>query len=109
LNKIRQAWSEELPKIPETALTEILSASHPRMKEINCCFWLFRWLHRVEMPTATLLGDYCFGRFSHHLAALDNVAITDAFSDYLRKDTLRQKEFGDYLAFIRTLSPDTME
>ena len=107
MNKIRTAWSAELPPIPEAELAEIKATAAPELYEAAACFWLFRWLHRTETPAAALTGDYCFGRFSHHLAALDDVALTDAFADYLREDTLKQKDFGDYLAFLRGLFPDT--
>ena len=107
MDKIRAAWSAELPEIPEAALAEIKSNAVPELYEAAACFWLFRFLHRAETPAAALTGDYCFGRFSHHLAALDSVALTDAFAEYLREDTLNPKDFGDYLAFLRGLSPDT--
>ena len=107
MNKIRAVWSAELPPIPEAQLAEIKANAVPALYEAAACFWIFRFLHRVETPAAVLTGDYCFGRFSHHLAALDDVALTDAFAAYLREDTLRPKDFGDYLAFLRGLSPDT--
>ena len=100
-------WSAELPPIPEAQLAEIKIAATPEYYEAAGCFWLFRFLHRIETPVAALTGDYCFGRFSHHLAALDDVALTDAFADWLREDALSPKDFGDYLAFLRGLSPDT--
>lgn len=107
MNKIRAVWNAELPPIPEAELAEIKANAVPALYEAAACFWLFRFLHRVETPTAALTGDYCFGRFSHHLAALDSVALTDAFAAWLREDTLNPKDFGDYLAFLRSLSPDT--
>jgi hypothetical protein len=50
------------------------------------CFRLFRALHTrsEEFPAvATLLGDYFFSQFSLLLIPLDNVRLTEAFSDFL--------------------------
>jgi len=107
LHKIRQQWSNELPPFPEAQLEEIFSAAAPKLHQVGACFWLFRMLHRLDTPAAVLMGDYCFGRFSHHLAALNSVALTDAFAEFLRKDTFNQKDFGAYLAFLRGLAPIT--
>ena len=107
MNKIKSAWSAELPPIPEAELADIRAEAAPALYEAAACFWIFRFLHRVETPATALTGDYCFGRFSYHLAALDSVELTDAFAEYLREDTLKPKDFGDYLAFLRGLSPDS--
>jgi hypothetical protein len=72
-------------------------------RNVCCCFYLFRYLHRTPTPDATLTGDYCFARFSKHLSELDSVPMTDAFADYLREDTMRSRSLDEYLDFVRML------
>ena len=49
------------------------------------------------------MGDFCFGRFSSHMAGLDSVELTDIFSEYLRRDTLEPWGWEDYRDFVRGL------
>ena len=100
--KIRETWTPALPPVPERDLQEIAAVADGEFYEACACFWLFRCLHRSASPEATLEGDYCFGRFSHHLSALDSVALTDAFADFLRSDTVERQTMAQYLAFIRS-------
>lgn len=100
MNKIERIWSDSLPSFPAHDMEQIRAAADVRYFEVSACFWLFRFLHRFEDAMAALMGDYCFGRFSHHLAALDSVALTDAFSDWLKADTLKEMGIGEFLAFI---------
>lgn len=104
MTEIRKLWRSEFPPIPEEELALLSGAVGGTLAEAACCFWLFRILHRVKSPTAVLMGDYCFGRFSNHLAAMDHVELTRAFAAYLRKDTLREAGIGEYIEFIKTLS-----
>ena len=101
--KIKSHWSAALPPLPATELDMISDAVPLWLQEVSCCFWLFRCLHRIESPETVLMGDYCFSRFSVHLAELDSVALTDAFAAFLREDTLTTKDIDAYLAFLRGL------
>lgn len=103
MTELRRIWTGALPSWPDADLERIRAAAGP-LCETYACFWLFRLLHRYEDATATLAGDYCFGRFSHHLAAVDSVALTDAFADYLRRDTLEPAGLDEYLSFVRDSS-----
>lgn len=104
MTEIRKMWSRELPPIPEDELMEIRSAAEGILGEAACCFRLFRMLHRSESPLALLMGDYCFGRFSQHLARIDSVELTNAFADYLRQDVLGEQEMDGYIAFLKRAS-----
>ncbi len=73
-------------------------------------FFLFRRLHEMteaEPERATLLGDYFFSRFSHHLIPIDSTRLIDLFSEYLKEDTKRWFEKGEklvlseYLDFVK--------
>ena len=103
MTEIKRLWDESLPPFPETDIEAITSAAREEHIPVCCCFWLFRYLHTVESPAAVLLGDYSFGRFSSHLAALDSVALTDSFAEFLKTDTLRRSGLASYLAFVRQL------
>lgn len=62
------------------------------------CFYMFRKLHQMveDNPEgATLLGDYFFSRFSHHLIPIDSTRLIDKFSQYLAQDTQKGVE-GNY-------------
>lgn len=102
MTEIRKNWRGELPPIPEEELDRVCAAAGEKLAEGACCFWLFRFLHRVESPLAVLTGDYCFGRFSGHLALIDSVALTNAFGAYLKEDALRGKSLDEYLEFLKT-------
>ena len=80
------------------------AAGSDALTEAACCFRLFRLLHGLASPVAVLMGDYCFGRFSAHLAAIDSVELTDAFADFLKRDTLEPIDFGEYLKFVKRAS-----
>ena len=113
-------WSESgiaLPNAKERhlsadALAGLYDGEHAAELAAACqCFYYFRRHHAMtyKYPEwATLLGDYFFSQFSQNLISLDSVALTDAFADYLRNDTLLtefdslQGEEG-YLEFIRRL------
>ena len=80
------------------------------------CFYLFRKLHGMterEPERATLLGDYFFSRFSHHLIPIDNTRLIDLFSGYLKRDVKRVGKEGPsfdmegYLEFIRNAAKET--
>jgi hypothetical protein len=50
------------------------------------CFYIFQRLHHMveeEKENATLLGDYFFSRFSHHLIPIDSTKLIDRFSEFL--------------------------
>ena len=104
MTEIKQIWTGDLPPYPDADIALIRPAAGGELYEVYACFWLFRYLHRFEHTTAALAGDYCFGRFSHHLATLDNVELTDAFSAFLREDTLEARDIGAYLNFVRESS-----
>lgn len=104
MTEVRKLWTAELPPLPEEDLARIGALCPGEYYQICACFWLFRYLHGFPLPRAVLLGDYCFGRFSHHLAALDDVALTNAFAAYLKNDTLNGSSLPAYLAFIRDAS-----
>lgn len=101
MNESRKRWRETLLPWPEAALSAVRAAAPAALGEAAACFWLFRALHGVDAPEAALLGDYCFGRFSAHLAALDSVAWNDAFAAYLAVDALERRGLEAYLAFLR--------
>lgn len=104
MTELKHIWTGELPPCPDADLSLIRPAAGGDLYDVYACFWLSRYLHRFETATAALAGDYCFGRFSHHLAKLDSVALTDAFAAYLREDTLEPRGIGEYLAFVRESS-----
>lgn len=101
MNEIFKRWRGELLPWPGAALEKVRAAAPAALGDAAQCFWLFRALHGVESPDAALLGDYCFGRFSAHLAALDSVPWNDAFAAYLAADTLERRGLEGYLAFLR--------
>ena len=103
MNEIRSIWSDNLPIYPERDVKIIMDAVTADCRDVCCCFYLFRYLHRTSTPGATLAGDYCFARFSKHLSELDSIPMTDAFAEYLREDTISSKSFEKYLDFVRTL------
>ena len=104
MTEIRKLWSPDLPPIPEDELDMIERCAGPVLAQAAGCFWLFRCLHREPSQRRVLMGDYCFGRFSHHLAAIDSVELTNAFSDYLRSDTLRETDIKEFLRFTERAS-----
>ena len=104
MTEIRKHWTSELPPIPEDELALVRRNCHTSLGDAACAFWLFRFLHRVESPVAVLMGDYCFGRFSGHLAMIDSVELTNAFAAYLKQDVLLKKGMDDYLAFLKSVS-----
>lgn len=104
MTEIRKLWRSDFPPIPEEELALLGTAVDGVLGEAAGCFWLFRFLHRIKSPTATLMGDYCFGRFSYHLAAINHVELTRSFASYLRKDTLREAGIEEYIKFIKTVS-----
>lgn len=107
MTEIKRLWDDRLPLFPESDIEAITTAAREDLAPACCCFWLFRYLHRHESPKAVLLGDYSFGRFSAHLAALDSVALTDNFAEYLKNDVLFGMDLESYLDFIRLL-PEIM-
>ena len=103
MTEIKRQWDDSLPPFPKEDIEAITGAAREDHIPVCCCFWLFRYLHRQVGAKAVLLGDYCFGRFSAHLAALDSVALTDSFAGFLKTDTLRRSDLASYLAFVRQL------
>jgi len=103
LNDIKSLWSDSFPEYPEQNLEKIIDTASADNRNICCCFYLYRYLHRVPTPLATLTGDYCFARFSKYLSELDSVPVTDSFAEYLRKDTALSASFDHYLDFVRKL------
>lgn len=101
MNKLRSLWHSALPEFPVQDIEEISRVCSGEMYEASACFWLFRYLHRAGGADALLFGDYCFGRFSEHLSVLDDVPLTDAFAEYLRRDTLEAAGLDTYLRFLR--------
>ena len=99
MTELRKLWTDALPPFPEADVAAVRARAGERTAEVCACFWLYRYLHRCPTPDAVLMGDACFARFSRHLAALDDVALTDRFAEYLRQDTLEPKPFSDFLAF----------
>lgn len=100
MDKVREMWSPALPAIPESELVEVRGAAAEEYGDLCCCFWLFRYLHEVKSPDAALMGDYCFGRFSHHLAGIDSVSLTNEFSCWLQGDILNKKTMEEFLGFV---------
>lgn len=90
--------------MPEHELERIRKIKDGEFSQAAECFWLFRILHRYETAVAVLLGDYCFGRFSEHLSAMDSVALTNVYSAFLKKDTLTPGGIEEYIAFLREAS-----
>jgi len=88
--------------MPEGELELIAVAADGFMRQTAECFWLFRCLHRMATPDAVLMGDYCFGRFSAHLAAIDSVELTNAFAAFLKKDSLSPSGIDEYINFLKT-------
>lgn len=103
MTEIKRLWGPELPAFPGRETAAVLDAAPGGTGQAAACFWLFRYLHRHSGPDETLLGDYCFGLFSAHLALLDSVELNDAFSDFLRRDTLAERSLEDFLGFLRSL------
>lgn len=101
--EIRRLWSGELPPVPEAELERLRAAAGGRLYEACACFWLFRYLHGFEDAQCALMGDFCFGRFSSHMAGLDSVELTDAFAEYLRRDALERRTWDEYCGFVRGL------
>ena len=105
MTELRKLWKDTFPPIPEDEMELITAAAGDKaLSEAACCFRLFRILHSLARPGAVLMGDYCFGRFSAHLAAIDSVELTDAFADFLKRDTLESLDFGEYLKFVKRAS-----
>lgn len=103
MNKISSIWRDEFPPYPVQDLNQISDVAISTQREVCCCFFLYRYLHRHSTPRTTLAGDYCFARFSKYLAELDNVPLTDAFAEYLREDTADSKTMDSYLQFVSKL------
>ena len=103
MTEIKKLWKPELPPYPKEDISLICGEASARLREVCCCFWLFRYLHRFEEPLSALMGDYCFGQFSHHLTELDSVPITDAFAEYLRRDALSDAGLSAYVEFVQSL------
>ena len=99
-----EVWGDAAPAFPEADISEIAGRSAPEYYEVCCCFYLFRYLHGFDLPRTTLLGDYCFARFSRLLADLDSVYLNNAFARYLREDTAENAGLCKYLNFIEGLS-----
>ena len=104
LNEIKSIWHGGIPEYPEHDVNRIMEAVAADYRDVCCCFYLFRYLHRASTPGSTLTGDYCFARFSKHLSELDSIPMTDAFAEYLREDTALPRSLDNYLDFVRTLS-----
>lgn len=77
------------------------------------CYYLFRRLHEkaeLEPVRATLLGDYFFSRFSHHLIPVDSTLLIQRFSEFLTHQTEcaaegRNKfDLEGYKTFIKNVS-----
>lgn len=103
MTEIRRAWNDALPALPERELESLGETVSGGLYEACACFWLFRYLHGTESAECTLMGDLCFGRFSHHLAALDSVELTDAFAEFLRRDTVSGCGWEAYREFVSGL------
>ena len=104
LNEIKSMWTGDLPEYPEQDVDRIKDSVAADCRDVCSCFYLFRYLHNTPRPGSTLLGDYCFARFSKFLSELDSVPMTDAFAEYLREDTALPRSLDKYLDFVRTLS-----
>lgn len=104
MTEVRKLWTCDLPEMPEDELERIRDTGGGEFSQAAQCFWLFRILHRYETAVAVLLGDYCFGRFSEHLSALDNVALTNSYSAFLKKDTRTPGGIEEYIDFLREAS-----
>ena len=109
MTEIRKHWSAQLPPIPESDLAELRASADAHLADAACAFWLFRYLHRVESPLAVLTGDYCFGRFSRHLAQIDSVELTNAFAAYLKRDVLCEMRLDDYIEFLKSANRMTLK
>lgn len=103
MTEVKRLWPSALPRFPEADIERIFGFVSGELAQAAACFWLFRYLHRFPGADEALFGDYCFGRFSAHLAALDNVPLNDAFAAFLRRDTLKKHDFEEYLAFVELL------
>lgn len=103
MTEIRRLWNGALPPLPERELERLGAVTGGELFQVSACFGLFRYLHGTDDAECTLMGDFCFGRFSEHLARLDSVAMTDAFADYLRCDTVLRCDWKDYCDFVRGL------
>lgn len=103
MTEIKKLWGPAMPEFPERETAAVLDAASGETGQAAACFWLFRYLHRHPGPDETLLGDYCFGRFSEHLSKLDSVPLNDAFAEFLRRDTLEAQSLADYTSFLRAL------
>lgn len=103
MTEIRRLWKGALPPVPERELESLRALVGEELYEACACFWLFRYLHAAQDEERTLMGDFCFGRFSHHIARLDSVELTDAFAEYLRRDTVSGCDWDSYCDFVRGL------
>ena len=103
LNEIKSLWHDDIPEYPEQDVKIITDAVTANCRDVCCCFYLFRYLHQTPTPGATLVGDYCFARFSKYLSELDSIPMTDTFAQYLREDTMSSKSLENFLDFVRTL------
>ncbi len=103
MTEIRRLWNGALPPLPEGPLESLRELAGERLYQAAACFWLFRCLHAVQDGECTLMGDFCFGRFSRHMAELDSVELTDAFAEYLRQDTVSPCDWSDYCGLVRGL------
>ena len=103
MTEIRRLWNGALPPIPEGPLESLRALAGDELYEVCACFWLFRYLHGAEDEECTLMGDFCCGRFSKHMSDLDSVPLTDAFAEYLSRDTVLCRDWKDYCDFVRGL------
>lgn len=103
MDKIKKLWNGSLPPFPGADLERVRDAAPAGLYDCAACFWLFRYLHGFASPDAALMGDYCFGRFSAHLSALDSVPLNSAFSGYLLLDCVRAQDLERYELFLRGL------
>lgn len=100
MTEIRRLWNDALPPISEGTLESLRALAGEKLYEVCACFWLFRYLHGTEDEECTLMGDFCFGRFSYHMAQLDSVELTDAFAEYLKWDTVLRRDWKEYCEFV---------
>lgn len=103
MTEIRRLWDGAMPPLPEGQLEGLRPLAGEELYQAAACFWLFRYLHGMQDEECTLMGDLCFGRFSSHMARLDSVELTDAFAEYLRRDTVSGCDWGGYCRFVSGL------
>lgn len=111
------SWEEERRRVMRCAANACENGVFAADYTAAClCFYLFRKFHGMaerEPKRATLLGDYFFSRFSHHLIPIDNTRLIDLFSGYLKGDAKRAgkgdpvPDTEDYLEFIRNAAKET--